>query len=168
MEISVRAAVSGAPPAHRVRDLLQRLGRLCPPSVSSPARQTGDVLLGRSFPAPGPEVSILFCGDARMRSLNRRYRRKDRSTDVLSFPGAGLALGDIVISVPYASREARRRGATTRREIDRLLLHGYLHLLGYDHETDEGQMDALETRLARRLESGVDQPGETRRKPVRR
>ena len=86
-----------------------------------------------------------------MRSLNRRYRRKDRSTDVLSFPGAGRALGDIVISVPYAAREARRRGATTGAEIDRLLLHGYLHLLGYDHETDDGQMDALEARLARRL-----------------
>ncbi|HKD11416.1 MAG TPA: rRNA maturation RNase YbeY [Thermoanaerobaculia bacterium] len=167
MEISVRAAVSGAPPARRVKDLFQRLGRLCPPSASGPARQTGDSLLGGSLPAR-PEVSVLFCGDVRMRSLNRRYRRKDRSTDVLSFPGAGLALGDIVISVPYASREARRRGATTRREIDRLLLHGYLHLLGYDHETDDGQMNALEARLARRLEIGADQPGETGQRPVRR
>ena len=168
MEISVRAAVSGAPPASRVKDLFQRLGRLCPPSASGPARQGGDSLLGTRFPARGPEVSVLFCGDARMRSLNRRYRRKDRSTDVLSFPGAGRAMGDIVISVPYASREARRRGAATRGEIDRLLLHGYLHLLGYDHETDDGQMNALEARLARRLEIGADQPGEAVRKPVRR
>ena len=165
MEISVRAAVSGAPPARRVKDLFQRLGRICPPSASGPARQTGDSLLGGSLPAPGPEVSVLFCGDARMRSLNRRYRRKDRSTDVLSFPGAGFALGDIVISVPYASREARRRGGTTRREIDRLLLHGYLHLLGYDHETDDGQMNALEARLARRLEIAPDRTESATRRP---
>src|SRR5215472_1029634 len=151
MEISVRAAVSGAPPARLVKDLFQRLGRICPPSASGPARQTGDSLLGGSLPAPGPEVSVLFCGDARMRSLNRRYRRKDRSTDVLS--------------VPYASREARRRGGTTRREIDRLLLHGYLHLLGYDHETDDGQMNALEARLARRLEIAPDRTESATRRP---
>jgi probable rRNA maturation factor len=56
-----------------------------------------------------------------------------------------------VISVPYAGREARRRGETRAREIDRLLLHGFLHLMGYDHETDDGEMDALEGRLRRRL-----------------
>jgi probable rRNA maturation factor len=139
MEIDVHAAVSGAPPARRVKQLLEKLARAFPPPSS------------RVAPS-GSEVSVLLCGDTRMRSLNRRYRRKDRSTDVLSFPGNGRALGDIVISVPYASREARRRNATTSREIDRLLLHGYLHLLGYDHETDDGQMEALEARLARRLE----------------
>ncbi len=138
MEIDVRAAVSGAPPTRRVRKLLERLARLFPPPASR-------------LPPPGPEVSVLLCGDARMRTLNRRYRRKDRPTDVLSFPAGGRTLGDIVISVPYAAREARRRGATAGGEIDRLLLHGYLHLLGYDHETDDGQMDALEARLARRL-----------------
>lgn len=87
-----------------------------------------------------------------MRALNRRYRGKDASTDVLSFPaGHGALLGDIVVSVPYAARQARRRGDRTGREIERLLVHGYLHLLGYDHETDDGQMDALETKLKRRL-----------------
>jgi probable rRNA maturation factor len=132
-EVGVRSAVAGAPAATRVRRLL-----------ADAARAT------RSSPR---EVSVLFCGDRRMRSLNRRYRRKDSSTDVLAFPagdGGGL-LGDIVISVPYAARQARRRREPVPRELDRLLLHGYLHLLGYDHETDDGQMDALEARLRRRF-----------------
>ncbi len=138
MEIEVHAAVSGAPPVRRVRKLLERLGRLLPPSASG-------------LPSRGLELSVLLCGDARMRSLNRRYRGKNRSTDVLAFPGHGRALGDIVISVPYAAREARRRGASRAQEVDRLLLHGFLHLLGYDHEVDHGEMDALEARMAGRL-----------------
>jgi probable rRNA maturation factor len=89
-----------------------------------------------------------------MRGLNRRYRGMDRPTDVLAFP-AGAAgkgyLGDIVISVPYAAREARRRDEPAAREVDRLLVHGLLHLMGYDHETDDGEMDAVEGRLRRRL-----------------
>jgi probable rRNA maturation factor len=99
---------------------------------------------------------VLFCGDARMRSLNRRFRGKDRTTDVLAFPAEdnGGFLGDIAISVPYASRQARRAGDPPRREIDRLLLHGVLHLIGYDHETDNGEMDELETRLRSRLGVG--------------
>jgi probable rRNA maturation factor len=99
------------------------------------------------------EVSILFCGDRKMRTLNRLYRKKDRPTDVLAFPGAGDGLlGDIVISVPYAARQAKQRGEPASREIDRLLLHGFLHLLGYDHETDEGEMDGLESQLRKRLD----------------
>jgi probable rRNA maturation factor len=91
-----------------------------------------------------------------MRSLNRRFRRKDRSTDVLSFPaGDGALLGDIVICVPYAARKARRLRGGTSREMDRLLLHGYLHLLGYDHETDDGEMDALEASVSGRLSLGL-------------
>ena len=90
-----------------------------------------------------------------MQTLNRRYRRKDRSTDVLAFPAANgpetAFLGDIAISVPYASRQARRAGEPLGRELDRLLLHGFLHLLGYDHETDAGEMDRMEARLRRRL-----------------
>ena len=103
-------------------------------------------------PESKAELSVLFCGDARMRRLNRVYRGKDKTTDVLAFPaGAGALLGDIVVSVPYAARQARRRGERASREIDRLLLHGYLHLLGYDHETDSGEMDALEARARFRL-----------------
>jgi len=135
MEIDVQARVVGAPPPARVRRLLGRAAR------AARARAAG--------------VSVLFCADARMRTLNRRYRGRDRSTDVLAFP-AGAAgngfLGDIVISVPYAAREARRRAEPAAREMDRLLLHGFLHLMGYDHETDAGEMDALEDRLRRRLD----------------
>jgi len=135
MRVDVQARVSGAPPAARVQSVLRKAAR----AAGSPAR----------------EVSVLFCADGRMRGLNRRYRGKDKSTDVLAFPAdaAGEAgfLGDIVISVPYAGREARRRGETPAREIDRLLLHGFLHLMGYDHETDDGEMDTLEGRLRKRL-----------------
>jgi probable rRNA maturation factor len=139
MEVEVRSSVRPAPSPARVRRLLSRA-----------ARAAG---------ARAGEVSILFCGDRRMRSLNRTWRAKDKSTDVLAFPGdasPGAFLGDIVISTPYASRQARRRGEPVSREIDRLLLHGLLHLMGYDHETDDGEMDALESKLRRRLKIAED------------
>ena len=98
------------------------------------------------------EVALVFAGDRTLRRLNARYRRKDKATDVLSFPGDGPAgLGDIVISVEMAARNARRLGRTVAQELDVLALHGFLHVLGYDHETDQGQMDRLENRLRRRL-----------------
>ena len=110
---------------------------------------------------PCDEVTILLCGDARMRALNARFRGKDRTTDVLSFPadvghgaGGSRPLGDIVISVTQAARQARGAGHALLREIRRLLLHGDLHLLGYDHEVDDGTMRRLESRLAQRLELG--------------
>jgi len=99
------------------------------------------------------EVSLVLAGDRLVHRLNRDYRGKDRPTDVLSFPGAGgdEGLGDVVISVPTAERNARRLGRTLPEELDVLALHGFLHVLGHDHETDEGQMDRLERRLRRRL-----------------
>src|SRR5262249_41954955 len=107
------------------------------------------------------EVSVLLCGDARMRSLNARFRGKDRTTDVLSFAAVPeiradgrRPLGDIVVSVPQASRQARGAGHALAQEIRLLLLHGYLHLLGYDHEVDDGTMRRLESRLAQRLGLG--------------
>jgi probable rRNA maturation factor len=134
MQVDVQSRVSGAPSPARVRRVL-----------------SGAAKAVRSRPA---EVSVLFCADGRMRTLNRRYRGKDAPTDVLAFP-AGEAgrgsLGDIVISVPYAGREARRRSEPPARELDRLLVHGFLHLMGYDHETDDGEMDALERRVRTRL-----------------
>ena len=134
MDVGIRSSASGAPPRARVRRLLGRA-----------RRATGD---------RAREVSVLFCGDRLMAGLNRRWRGKDRSTDVLAFPAGPAAagfLGDIVISIPYATRQARRRGESRAREVDRLLLHGYLHLLGYDHETDRGEMEALEARLRKRF-----------------
>ena len=134
MDVDVRSSASGAPPSARVRRILL-----------ATARVAGGTDRG---------VSVFFCGDRRMAGLNRRWRRKNRSTDVLSFPVAEIGarfLGDIVISVPYATRQARRRGDSPAREMDRLLVHGYLHLLGYDHETDDGEMDALEATVRARL-----------------
>lgn len=97
-------------------------------------------------------LSVLLCGDARMRALNRRWRRIDRPTDVLSFPsGERGSLGDVVVDVPYAARQARRLGHPLAREVQLLLVHGVLHLLGHDHETDDGTMFALQRRLVARV-----------------
>ncbi len=97
------------------------------------------------------EVAIVLAGDRTLHRLNRDYRGKDKPTDVLSFPGEEAGLGDIVISVPTAERNARRLGRTLPQEIDVLALHGFLHVLGYDHERDDGAMDRLERRLRRQL-----------------
>ena len=101
------------------------------------------------------ELSVVLVGDAAMRRLNRDYRGKDRPTDVLAFSllegtGAGVsdAIGDVVISTATAARQARENGLTLRQEIDRLLVHGILHLVGYDHERS-----AAEARKMRRMES---------------
>jgi probable rRNA maturation factor len=105
------------------------------------------------------EIALVVSGDRLLRRLNRDYRGKDKATDVLSFPGDRRArrdrrdsgLGDIVISVETAARNARALGRTLPQELDVLALHGFLHLLGHDHETDDGTMDRLERRLRRRL-----------------
>ena len=99
------------------------------------------------------EVTILFTSDREMRSLNRRFRGLDRSTDVLSFPAQeGPAyLGDLAISLPAARRQARAAGWSVGAEIRFLILHGLLHLLGFDHESDDGRMNRLQAKLARQL-----------------
>jgi len=99
------------------------------------------------------EVALVLTGDRSLRALNARYRGKAKATDVLSFPGPGgnEGLGDIVISVETAARNARGLGRTLPQELDVLALHGFLHVLGYDHETDDGTMDRLERRLRLRL-----------------
>jgi probable rRNA maturation factor len=139
MRIEVASTVKGSPTQRRVRAVLSRAARLVPRSRIQNAKSR-------------IEVSVLFCGDRAIRTLNRRYRGMDAPTDVLAFPAeTGGLLGDIVISIPCASRQARRRREPPAREIDRLLLHGFLHLSGYDHETDDGEMDALEKNLRRKL-----------------
>jgi len=106
--------------------------------------------------APGRgELGVRFVGDGPMRDLNRDFRSVDATTDVLSFDGGetpeGPYLGDIVISVPAARRQAAERGHGVDRELRTLLIHGFLHCLGYDHETDQGEMDREERRLRRRF-----------------
>jgi probable rRNA maturation factor len=108
-------------------------------------------------------ATIAFVSDRTMRELNRMWRGKRVTTDVLSFPAgqtgfekqAGLNLGDIVISVEQAARQAKEHGLSFESEVSQLILHGLLHLSGYDHETDQGEMNRLEMKLRKRL--GIDQ-----------
>jgi probable rRNA maturation factor len=105
-------------------------------SAAAPARAKGS-------------VCVALVSDARVRALNRQFRHVDAATDVLSFPSAPLdgSLGDIVIAAGVARRQAREAGHALTTELRVLALHGLLHLLGYDHETDNGQMARLERRL---------------------
>jgi probable rRNA maturation factor len=98
-------------------------------------------------------ATIAFVSDDRIRQLNRRYRSFDKATDVLSFPTGeeDVALGDIAISVERARAQARQNGLTLEQEIAQLILHGLLHLCGYDHETDNGEMNSVELKLRREL-----------------
>ena len=121
---------------------------------------------GRALRVSG-EVALVLTNDAPVRRLNARYRHQDKPTDVLSFPGPGGegGLGDIVISLDRAASNAPRFGRTLSEELQILTLHGFLHVLGYDHETDDGTMDRLEARLRRRLlgvAEGADAARETR------
>jgi probable rRNA maturation factor len=96
-------------------------------------------------------VTVALVADARVRALNRRYRGADAATDVLAFPADDPeALGDVVIAAGVARRQARNAGHSLQTELRILALHGLLHLLGYDHEHDDGQMARLERRLRRR------------------
>jgi len=99
-------------------------------------------------------VTVAIASDVRVRTLNRRFRHKDAPTDVLSFPaGERGVLGDIVIAAGVARRQARDAGHSLQTELRVLALHGLLHLLGYDHEHDDGRMARLERRL--RLKGGL-------------
>jgi probable rRNA maturation factor len=98
------------------------------------------------------EVNVLVTSDTELRRLNRTFRGQDRPTDVLSFPSImeGQA-GDIAISAQTAARAARGLGHSVAEEVKVLLLHGVLHLAGYDHESDAGEMARKEEQLRRRL-----------------
>ena len=105
------------------------------------------------------DLSIVFVTDAAMRKLNRQFRDKDCVTDVLSFPsqtepfesGQDATLGEIVISVERAIAQAKENDLSFTNEIEQLILHGLLHLCGYDHETDKGEMNRLELKLRQTL-----------------
>ena len=95
------------------------------------------------------EVNVLITGNARVRELNRRFRRKNKPTDVLSFPR--VEGGDIAISLDIARENAKQFGHSSTDELKVLVLHGMLHLAGYDHERDNGRMAAREARLRAQL-----------------
>jgi rRNA maturation RNase YbeY len=118
-------------------------------------RSAGAILV--AVGEPSAELSILFVGDQRMRGLNRRYRGKDRTTDVLAFamregsaPHASrhtpVMLGDVVIAVPEAARQAQQGSRSLDEELMVLLIHGILHLCGYDHERSEKEARRMRRR----------------------
>jgi probable rRNA maturation factor len=119
----------------------------------------------RMLRLPKDSFSLCLVSDAEIARWNRAYRGKNKATDVLSFPSTektrrnGRArrtaeqtyLGDIAIAPAVAKRNALRFGRTFGQEMRILILHGMLHLMGYDHETDDGEMERKERRLRRRL-----------------
>lgn len=148
IEIAVECAEWGRP------DLLDAL---VAESVRTVLDETGERL------REGAEVSFLFGDDARVRELNRQFRGKDQPTNVLSFPGpepleSALFLGDIALAFETIAREAREQGKTLQDHSRHMIVHGFLHLLGYDHEDDAeaDEMEAWEVRILRAL--GVENP----------
>jgi probable rRNA maturation factor len=111
------------------------------------------------LPVAASGVTVAFVSDRAMRELNRLWRGKRTTTDVLSFPAEqadfekaeGLSLGDIVISIEQAAAQAKEHRLSLENEVAQLILHGLLHLSGYDHETDHGEMNRLELKLRKRL-----------------
>ncbi|HWN98736.1 MAG TPA: rRNA maturation RNase YbeY [Blastocatellia bacterium] len=135
----------------------QRLARLDRRGVAKLARETLAKLQ-----RPDASVTVAFVRDGVIRRLNREFRGKDTATDVLSFPSSDeqaggsaatedVNLGDVVISTDTTLRQAREVGHSFEREVSELLIHGVLHLCGYDHENDNGEMNRLELRLRRTL-----------------
>jgi probable rRNA maturation factor len=115
--------------------------------------------------ASGGEVAITFCDDAAIRALNAQWRQRDAATNVLSFPTPGrleekLLLGDIVIAHETVAREALEQGKGFEDHTAHMIIHGFLHLIGYDHETPEEAdvMEGLERRIAAAL--GLSDPYE--------
>jgi probable rRNA maturation factor len=111
----------------------------------------------RDTVAAGGEFECLITDDEELRRLNREFRRKDYATDVLSFPASEVrerapqTLGSIAISFERASEQAGRFGHSVEQELQILMLHGLLHLLGFDHESDRGQMARKEADWRQRL-----------------
>ena len=134
--------------------------RLAPIDAPRSARLADAALM--SSGKSNARVTVVFVRDRVIRRLNNQYRQINRATDVLSFPAGdempGEAneqyLGDVVISIDTAVRQAESAGHSTEREVEELLIHGVLHLCGYDHETDNGQMNRLELKLRSALLKG--------------
>jgi probable rRNA maturation factor len=109
-------------------------------------------MLAQELGVEHQSFAVVFITDAAMRQYNRQYRGFDKPTDVLSFPGDGGYLGDILISSETAYNQAFQSSTLDfQTNVRRLILHGLLHLKGYDHETDDGEMRAIERRLRRRF-----------------
>jgi probable rRNA maturation factor len=129
----------------------QRRHKINPPLVASFCAE-----VFKSFDLSNPAISVAFVSPQEMRLINRQYLKHDYATDVLSFSYErqvveGLPfLGEIIIAPEIAVIHAIRYGVNPEKELRKLLVHGILHLLGYDHEADKGQMNRLQTKLLRR------------------
>jgi|SRR5215831_9572798 len=125
---------------------------------SRPWRNFAERALTAIKSAPA-SATIVFVSDTGIKKLNRQFRGKDYATDVLSFPIEAeefenqneTNLGDVVISVDRAAAQAKANGLTFENEVQQLILHGLLHLCGYDHETDNGEMNRIELKLRKKL-----------------
>ncbi len=132
-----------------------------PKSLRTPSTRTLSRFLSGAQAAAGlrGQVTVLLASDATIRDLNGRFRGKDEATDVLSFPAEPLkntraaerVAGDVAIGMETARRQAVEQGHALGTEIKVLILHGLLHLAGYDHETDAGKMQRRERQLRARL-----------------
>ena len=113
----------------------------------------------RAIDSTKQSVTVVFVSDPAIKKLNKQFRGKNYATDVLSFPTQAedfehdnqSHLGEVVISVERAATQAKENGLTFSNEVEQLILHGLLHLSGYDHETDNGEMNRLELRLRKKL-----------------
>lgn len=126
------------------------------PGLTAKFRRLGEKVLKRVGVTEG-DLAVLFCDDRTIELLNSRFRQQHRPTDVLSFPDqqrlpeGGIHLGDVAISVETAQRQAEVAGHSLERELAILLIHGILHVCGYDHERDGGEMEALERQIREEL-----------------
>jgi probable rRNA maturation factor len=149
--LDLRVEAGDWPGRPRLRSLVGR-------AVRAATAQSGTDLAAQS------EISLVFTDDRHIRSLNQRFRGKDKATNVLSFPAAGAGrnpgplLGDIVLAQETVAREAADQGLTFDDHLTHLIVHGFLHLLGYDHETpaEAVVMERLETAILARI--GVADP----------
>lgn len=121
-------------------------------------KEFAETLIEKIPESQNRNLTVAFVSDKRMRELNKQFRGKDKTTDVLSFPFEADEfepdannLGDIVISAEQAENQARENDLDLEAEVKQLILHGVLHLCGYDHETDGGEMNARELELRKKL-----------------
>ena len=133
--------------------MIEAVNRQRKTKIDTKAWETFAVRAAAAIGKQDSSATIAFVSDKTIRQLNRQFRNVDKATDVLSFPAEDddANLGDIAISVDTAAAQAKENGLTFDEEVAQLILHGLLHLCGYDHETDNGEMNRLELRLRRYL-----------------
>lgn len=131
--------------------------------LSNPEKSTHTIIKNLLKNNPNTEISIVLTNDKAIQMLNKTYRGKDKPTNVLSFPqDEETMLGDVIISLDTIKRESKEQNKTLQNHFTHMLIHGSLHLLGYDHETekDAQEMESLEIQILENL--GIKNPYETK------